>query len=47
MTSMEDICQKSLCSPPDVKRLNGYILKVSTTLSQYNGVKMQARSCWI
>ena len=31
--STEDICQKISCSPPDVKRLNGYILKVSTKSS--------------
>ena len=30
MMSTEDICQKISCCLPDVKRLNGYILKVST-----------------
>ena len=33
-TSTEDICPKILCWPQDVKRLNGYILKVSTRLFQ-------------
>ena len=44
--STEDICQKISCSPPDVKRLNGYILEVSTKSSRCMIAKMQARGCW-
>ena len=29
-----------------MKRLHGYILKVSTKLSRCKSVKMQARNCW-
>ena len=43
---MEDICQKISCRLPDVKRLHGYILTVSTKLSRCKSVKMQARN-WL
>ena len=43
MLSIEDICQKISCWMPDVKRLLGYILKVSTRLSRCNSVKRQAK----
>ena len=42
---MEDFCQKISCWLPDVKRLHGYILKVSTKVSRCKGVQMQARNC--
>ena len=38
------IYQKISCRPPDVKRLHGYKLKVSTKMSRCKSVKMQARS---
>ena len=39
--STEDICQKISFWLPDVKRLNGYIVKVSTKLSRCKSAEMQ------
>ena len=46
MMSTQDICQKMSCWLPDVKRLGGYILKVSAKVFQCTSAQMQARSGW-
>ena len=45
--STVDICQKILRWPPDVKRLNGCTLKVSTHLCRCHSVVVQAGNCEI
>ena len=45
--STEDLIQKISRWLPDVKRLHGHILKLSTKLSQCERARMQARIYWI
>ena len=46
MMSTVDTCQKILCWLLDLKRLNRYILTVSSEFSRCKIVKMQAGHCW-